>query len=578
MRFLFTFFAVLLSCSAFAGNFQDVVTTLNSGCAFSTCHDSENLAAGLDFSGTQNDIWNSVFNVDPLNADALAKGYKLVKPGDPQRSLLYRKINWGLHADSQLESEQGDNMPPQVPLEDKDIEMVRQWILFGAKNNSETNVDPAILEEYYTEGGLDRIEVLAPPPEGEGFQLHFGPIFLAPGEETELIYRYELQNDQAMEINKFDLTMNPQSHHFLFFKFDEGAENNQPDGILEVDQISSFLGTAVAISSDTKMVGGWAYSDGAELPLGTAYKWKEEEVLKFNYHILNYSTSSVLPAEVYINVYTQEEGEAVFEMYTEFDLLTANPFDSDFQIPPGLSSFEWDKDNFAGASNNEEVHIWALGAHTHKFGIDFDIYDQSNDEQIYEGFYNLDYTQNIGYYDYAEPPFRKWNDELYTIVAGDGLLVTADFDNTSNQTVSFGLTTEDEMFGLFYSYIVGDKSLLPEPMDTITEPMDTVINPIDTMMNPIDTMTALNGMDDLEVKWNVYPNPSAGDLNIDIVNSDETAELSVYNVLGQKLYSESLSQGTTNRRLDLSEYDDGFYFIQIQSKSLNEIKKVALQR
>jgi len=71
--------------------------------------------------------------------------------------------------------------------------------------------------------------------------------------------------------------------------------------------------------------------------------------------------------------------------------------------------------NFKEAQSNETVHIWSLGSHTHKYGTDFDIYLNDNGtygEQVYEGDYNFDYTINQGYYNYAEPAFRTFDDYL----------------------------------------------------------------------------------------------------------------------------------------------------------------------
>jgi len=149
-----------------AGTFDDVVSIMNTSCAFSTCHDSDNPAAGLDFSLSANEIHTQLINIVPQNPVAASKNNKLVKPGDPARSFLYRKMNYGLHEDSNLETGENQPMPTGGQLEDHQIELVRQWILFGAKNDGQTYIDPELLEEYYTDGGLDMIEAPAPPAVG----------------------------------------------------------------------------------------------------------------------------------------------------------------------------------------------------------------------------------------------------------------------------------------------------------------------------------------------------------------------------------------------------------------------------
>jgi len=266
----------------FAGTSDKVITIFNNSCAFSACHNTENPASGLDLSGDANSIYEQLINQKPKNEVAVAKNHLLVKPGDPARSFLYRKVNYDLHNDSKLTEGEFQNMPTGGALLKEEIELIRQWILFGAQNDDKDYVDFNILKEYYTVDGLESIEAPDPPKPGEGFQLELGPIFLAPSEELEYIYRYELQNLEATEINRVDVKMNQQSHHFLFFKFNEGSENDQKNGLLPVD-----FGANIAVSENTKMIGSWAYSRDLALPEGTAFSWKPNEVLKLNYHILN---------------------------------------------------------------------------------------------------------------------------------------------------------------------------------------------------------------------------------------------------------------------------------------------------
>lgn len=540
-----------------AGTYDDVVTIFNGSCAFSTCHDSDNPAAGLDFSLPANEIYSQLINVTPQNSAAASKNNKLVKPGDPARSFLYRKMNYSLHADSELTAGENDGMPTGGALENHQIELVRQWILFGAKNDNETYINPSVLEEYYTEGGLDQIEAPAAPAVGEGYQIQLGPIFLEPGEEREFIYRYELQNEQPEEVNKVQVEMNQQSHHFLFFSFKEGEEFAQQDGLIGVTGFGG--GSGLAITSDTKMVGGWAYSRDLQLPDGTAFSWGQDQVLKLNYHILNYSASAILPATLYVNVFTQPEGTALMEMHSEFHLSIEETQAAGLLYPPGISEHTWEMSNFEESNgNNDTVHIWTLGSHTHKYGVDFDIFlndDGQHGDQIYEGFYNLDYTTLLNYYNFAEPPFRIFDDFL-SIRDGDGLIIEGVYDNTSNQFVVAGLTTDDEMFGVFMNYLVGDISVLEQ-----------------------DT-TPIVGLNEQQIEstWSIYPNPTNGKVNINLPNNIEDLNVEVYNAAGELMFGESITVGAKQWPLNLSTLDNGIYIVQLISPYFNEVQKITLHR
>ena len=539
--------------------YSEVYNILQSNCL--GCHEGANPQGNLDFSGTQNEVYDLLIEQAPTNPFAQSMDYKLVDQGYPDRSTLYRKVNDGLYHSSEMEPGEGNVMPPNnLPtLADADKELIRQWIFFGAPKSGKV-INKATLETYYNDGGIPHLERPEPPAAGEGFQLYLGSIFLKPNEEREYIYKYELKNPEPIEIHKLDVAMSTNSHHFLFFKFDPGADADEDEGLEEVTVLSSITGEAIAITSDTEMIGGWAYSGAYDLPKGTAYIWPENTVLKFNYHIKNYSQTEVAPIDLYVNVYTQESGTALHEMRSDFQLY--DPFL--LSIPPGEKSFTWNLTNFAYANNNDSVHLWVVGAHTHQYGTDFDIYLRNpgggKGEQIYEGYFNFDYSFNQGYYDYAEPPMRVF-DEMISIKEKDGLYITADYNNTTNNTVNFGLTTKDEMFGVFLQYLVGDISDLPD----------------NELLGINDNSTGE------DLKWNVYPNPFSGQTNIVYQQKDnQSVLLKVFNLLGQELINLSndipQTAGTHQVVLDAKKQglQNGMYIVQLQVGDVVHSKRITI--
>ncbi len=529
----------------FAGTFDKVVTVFNNSCAFSACHDAENPSAGLDLSGDKESIYKQLINQQPKNETAAAKNNVLVKPGDPARSFLYRKVNYDLHKDSKLTEGELQGMPTGGALLKQEIELIRQWILFGAKNDSKNYISTDILEEYYTIGGLDPIAAPEPPAAGEGYQLQLGPIFLAPAEEVEYIYRYELQNEEAIEINRVDVAMNQQSHHFLFFNFNRGKENDQEDGLIPIDFFEN-----VAISNNTKMIGGWAYSQDFALPQGTAFSWDKNEVLKLNYHILNYSSADILPAKLYVNVYTQPVGTAKMEMHSEFHLSIEDDFLVGSRFPPGESTHQWITRNFE-EGRNQPVHIWLLGSHTHQYGVDFDMYKYQNNtigEQIYEGFHNFDHSIPTDSYDFSEPPYKIFDDYL-TLEPEDALFIEGKYNNTSDREVGFGLTTKDEMFGIFVNYLVGDLDQLP---------------------TSIEETNSLNN-------WSIFPNPAKDQIQVNLPANYESFQLELYNLTGQLLYEITTLPSQVPHLLKTSEYGSGVYILKIKSENFSDTKKLIIR-
>ena len=537
----------------------DVYSILQTSCL--GCHEGATAAGNLDFSGTSDEVYDLLFEQAPTNPYANNRGHKLVDAGYPNRSFLYRKINDVLYNDSTLEPAEGGVMPNyQSPLPDEQKELIRQWIYFGAPKTGQV-ISKDMIDSYYTNGGLPTLDAPPAPAAEEGFQLHLGSIFLNPSEEKEYIYKYELLNDEALEINRIEVVMNSQSHHFLFFKFDEGADADEDEGLEEVTFLSSFItGDAVAITSDTEMISGWASSQDLRLPNGTAYSWDANTVLKFNYHLKNYDSENILPCDIYVNVYTQPVGTALHEMKSDFYLYSSEG-PAPLFIPQGEQEFEWPLTNFYGVNQNDSVHFWLLAAHTHQLGTDYDIYkrnpDGSHGEQIYEGFYDFNYTFNQGYFSYDESPVLI-DDNFISIKASDGLILEADYNNTTGGLVTFGLTTNDEMFGLFLQYVKGDISDL---------------DALNVGTNELETPSAM---------WQIYPNPNNGNTNINYhLPENKNVRLSIYNTVGQKvadLLNFQQAAGTYNYRLDAEVLGltTGMYMVQLQVGENISTKKMMI--
>lgn len=82
------------------------------------------------------------------------------------------------------------------------------------------------------------------------------------------------------------------------------------------------------------------------------------------------------------------------------------------------------------------------------------------------------------------------------------------------------------------------------------------------------------GIEEFSARFNVFPNPSTGIINIDLENI-QNAELEIYNSIGQTIYKNT---EFTKTQIDLSEYDEGIYFIKIKIDNNNYISKFVLNK
>ncbi|MCB0802724.1 MAG: T9SS type A sorting domain-containing protein [Flavobacteriales bacterium] len=89
----------------------------------------------------------------------------------------------------------------------------------------------------------------------------------------------------------------------------------------------------------------------------------------------------------------------------------------------------------------------------------------------------------------------------------------------------------------------------------------------------------IDSKESTESNFSVYPNPSNGDLKINVISPKASNyTVNVRNVLGQVVYTNTLSvNGTKTMNLDLSGADKGVYFVTLQNGSERLVKKVILK-
>ena len=435
---------LLFSGFANAQTFNREFGLLQDHCA--SCHGGSNPIV-YDLGTTPAQTYAALVGVTPLNPSAAAKGHKLVDPGHPYNSFLLKKAGANLDGYFNLDLPSEGNPMPQgggASLTAYEAEVIRQWIQAGAKQTGNT-VDTTLIKDYYQNGGQAFQTPPPAPAPGTGFQVRFGPLFLPhnglAGSEIEYLKKEQLHLPADLEVTSIEADMNSQSHHFLLFKFDDSTSAAAYNHGTRVVNLLN-----VATDGNKQLQGLWQYDNTLNLPATTAFYFDHDDVFDLNYHLKNYSATETLPADVYLNIITQPRGSGAREMRAQL-VNNANLF-----LLPGNNSVTMN-DTWGG----DDREIWTISSHTHKYGTDFDIFirdstNGSRGEQIYEGFYNVDYTFNQGYYDWQHPAIRVF-DTLYTVYQSEGLIFDTKYNNTSGNLVTFGLTTNDEMQLSSYLYV-----------------------------------------------------------------------------------------------------------------------------
>lgn len=525
--------------------FEKLHTIFKANCT-TGCHSGDNPAAKLDLTGSLDEVHGRLINVDPVNPYAKESGFKLVYPGFADKSVLFRKCNNNLYHTAKLAPEEGQTMPiDQDALSSVEIEIIRKWIYEGAPKDKIVD-NEALIKQYYEEGGLPRLERPAAPSPEEGFQLYFGTLFLAPGDEIEVVKKVQLNLGEQLEVDRIELFMDKFSHHLIVSKFSEEDSKNYPNEIQTIgsvgDQISHLITSEFVAITQTEYL-------NLELPEKTAFSWRTGTDLTINYHVKNYSQSSVFPGEVYVNIYTQDVGVAEREMKSTLHIYgNNNPFSLNIDNSGNDVTFSMER-NF-----NAVWDIWIVQGHTHQLGVDYDMFlrneDGSKGEQIYEGYYDLDYTFNQGFFDYEHPPVRRF-EPLLNVDMNKGLIYEATYNNEGEKPVGFGLTTNDEMFITYMLYTRGE-------------------------LTSVEEHTPLTDVNSIQV----FPNPFSNEAIIQYNLSKTTeVDLALFNLMGQKVVQLQKAvlpadEHTTTINKHTLELETGVYLLRLNAGGESSEQKI----
>lgn len=513
--------------------FEMIHSLLQTRCAGNGCHNGT--SATFDVTQSSADLYADLVNADPINPTALGKSNKLIKPGYPTRSFLLRKVAHGLSDVLELEQAEGNDMPSAGgALADQEVELIRQWIIFGAPETGNV-VDTALINTYYREGGIDDTYAdHEAPAEGEGFQMYMGRIFVPPLTEREYYMKFDPEIATGIEVTKIETYLAAETHHFVIYSFNPGADVEYVDGLRDAYDPGAQNSHADIKNPIATGPGLWNY----ELPEGTAYYWPAHTVFDMNLHIKNTSPTQILSTDLYMNVYTQAAGTT--DQYMRIKLFPV----LDISIP---------QDNqehiFTEVANDPAADkswkIWNLYTHTHKYGTMYNAYvrnpDGSKGDELYNGDYSYELGFDVGYYRTGpEVTFRYFPDnELYEIDPRIGIVHEAGFINTDGpDPVLWGLTSDEEMMVLGVQYIEGAD------------------------LTGVEEIAPVEGL-------RLYPNPTQRNFSLSF-NLLEDANLSIdlYDLMGKRintLYAGSTGNGMFNRAFNTDQLglSAGIYTLNI---------------
>ena len=425
-------------------------------CASSTCHAAPANSRGLSLEYGLS--YDALIGVVPQNPAAAAAGMKLVDPNNPENSFLLTKL---IGPES---NDQGSRMPfGGGMIHNGKIDAIRTWIAAGAP---ETGKIAGIGDLGVLRDPDEVFEPPAPPPPGQGYQLHLPPFKIEPGTEREVYYATSIKDENGnpvegdIFINRVEIFYPAGSHHFIIYRLtEEGlAKGLLKNGIVpdiavnsadtfreldtdEPDPVFGYFGV------DRLFVVGTQTDDTLfQFPEGVGLRLPADTVYDLNSHYINLLGTEPLIGETYVNIYTIPEEEVKYEA---IEIFVSNRA---INVPPGttrVAKLTWyvaDELDTREHDPNTEISVFLLTSHMHRHGELFEIFQKSTGDLLH---------RSIAYDD---APINLYTPAL-RLDPNDGLNFQCTHNNyDTNEPLIFGLTSEDEMCIIFGYYFIPTES------------------------------------------------------------------------------------------------------------------------
>ena len=384
--------------------------------------------------------YEQLVNRKPANTYALEDRLELVGTeglASVGKSFLWEKIN---AAEQQHFYDDhpgyGSLMPLGMePLTNGELKFILQWILEGAPEHGTVAkvADLANLERY------------APPPftplakPDNGIQLHVGPFDVPANFEREFFMYKNLNNPSPMYVNRVQIEMRAGSHHFIGYLLDSSSPFFSLAKRLFVPNEIRDLHLPDG-SDDPLVLASMAFHDffagtqtprlDYKFPEGVALKLPARTGLDLNTHYVN-RTGEPSTGEVYMNLH------AIDKSAVKHEAKIINMNNTDIELPPNQETTVT-----ADFRANETMNIFQLFSHSHEKTIEFRVEiagGKRDGELLYIS------------YDWEHPPVMKFDPPL-VVRPGEKIRLKTTYNNWTDETVTFGLRSTDEMMILFGAY------------------------------------------------------------------------------------------------------------------------------
>jgi len=266
-------------------------------------------------------------------------------------------------------------------------------------------------------------------PAGTSYTLTVGPLDVPAGTEKTQCVVMHLGNANAMHVNTIHNTLSQGSHHMIVYRSTETQEQLTPfDCVPFTDTLDPAKGTTLMVTQKK--------DDTLSLPDGVGFALDANQMVRIELHYIN---ASAQPIQVTATSTFVAMDEASFRDAADF-LFIGDP---DIKIP-AHSQFSLGPIFFQLPPEYAGVNFFAITGHEHQYGTNVTVSVAANATDPGASVYDVpNWLWSEPATVQATPPFQ--------IPQNGGFRFTCDWDNTSDNQVSFGESANDEMC-FFWAY------------------------------------------------------------------------------------------------------------------------------
>jgi hypothetical protein len=268
-----------------------------------------------------------------------------------------------------------------------------------------------------------------PPPGSETFSVTFDPVKLAPGEEDTKCVVKRVGNDKAIHVGQIHNALGAASHHFIVYKVADTEEQPTPFACKPFsDLLHPEKGTPLIITQKK--------DETLAMPAGVGVSFQPGQMVRLELHYINVTPNDV---EATATASFTTVPDASFTDEADF-LFVGDP---DISLEPHSTKtlgpiYTPVPDDLADAK------FFGITGHTHKFGTNVEVATapdkQGADTPVYD----------VKNWTWSEPA-TVMHDPPFQVPKGGGFRLSCAWNNTSDQSVGFGESANDEMC-FFWAY------------------------------------------------------------------------------------------------------------------------------